>query len=201
LPNATETSGREVPGADPNGIVLHLNVPSVTISFGGPMKPSTAGSERYSCVNWFEHNYPAREPYEPASGLNSSLRFDSTYLPDPEGGWLNLSNNNITARLLQVQTFPWAYVRDASGVNSGRKERMESFNLTEASTRFGNASAMGEGLLGAIDTDVYINITNITDIISRNGMPIQFQPVPFFEKVSDSTVEDVDDLLANKIVE
>jgi hypothetical protein len=88
--------------------------PSGDDKFIGPSEPQ-------SCVFTFGHDYEFRDnPYEAKPNVDDSIRKDTTNLPDPPNGWFGV----FPFFLLQRQTFPWAFVRDADGVDSGIKPKL-----------------------------------------------------------------------------
>ncbi|GBB91646.1 hypothetical protein RclHR1_01900011 [Rhizophagus clarus] len=141
-----------------------------------------------SCVYTFGHDYEFRNnPYEVQPNVDNSIRKDTTNLPDPPKGWFG-----VPFFLVQHQTFPWAFVRDAEGVDSGTKPKLNPVSNIIDFYPDNVILSQSKGLLGTIDTNYYENIT------SDAGINVSFQPVPFFDK-RQGTIEDFDDLISNNV--
>ncbi|OZJ06092.1 hypothetical protein BZG36_01131 [Bifiguratus adelaidae] len=92
--------------------------------------PQTLGPQiSAGCVWWFEHDYEYRAPYENNPQIANAFRRDSTFQPDPQGGWFSVQNLAYPIDLSQSQTSPWAYVWDNTGVNSGAKPQLPSVSI------------------------------------------------------------------------
>ena len=77
------------------------------------------------CVFTFGHDYEFRNnSFEPQPKVPDALRKDTTNLPDPPSGWFGLPPY-LFYYLAQHQTFPWAFVRDADGFDSGTKGKLD----------------------------------------------------------------------------
>ncbi|CAG8754990.1 25011_t:CDS:2 [Gigaspora margarita] len=150
-----------------------------------------------SCVFVFGHDYPAVLPYQPpvAQSTVNSTRRDTTFKPDPPNyPWLNdlsLNYSPLLSFLSQIQTYPWANVREAPNVNVGLKPPHDP---VPSITNFNNANETypGDfGILGNINTNYYVNITT-----SGSSFRVQnFIPVPFFQKPLNSyAYSDIDQL-------
>ncbi|KAI9592525.1 hypothetical protein BDF19DRAFT_211325 [Syncephalis fuscata] len=192
--------GTTIPRATLDKVSL-VSTPSFFFSSGMDYSKTTDSDFSYSyyaCINWFEHDYPSSAPYELYNNSGLIPRRDTTFLPDPSGGWLNSNNSTNAYRLDRAQQFPWAIVRDASGVNSGVKNKQPVLNSLSQALSAINGTAGDSGLLGAIDTNLFvdINLPNSTNPQpSVNGM----QPVPFFDKTNAKSDVDMDNLLIDKI--
>ncbi|RKP13742.1 hypothetical protein BJ684DRAFT_15885, partial [Piptocephalis cylindrospora] len=183
--NLPTTPASQVPGAQgtgEGGMVRHTNFllnNNMGSSFSIPTSAAT------SCVFWFGHSYPARAPYEAATGMNNTVRKDTTFKPDPTGGWLGPDQLAFPSAISQFQTFPWALVSQAPEVAGiGTKGRQATLVDSSALAAFSATppSATGSGLLGSIDTDVYVNVSRL-QAPNELGVPFAvtgFQPVPYF---------------------
>ncbi|KAG9307569.1 hypothetical protein G9A89_023134 [Geosiphon pyriformis] len=190
LPTTPANSLPNVPGG-----VKQVRLTNYYLPPAGDELFSTPGAEQ-GCVYWFEKDYPFREPYEPNPAIDDALRKDTTWKPDPQGGWFGKKTLENPVYLTSYETLPFAYVRDADGVNSGEKPRR---NLISEIDKFikGNYSMDkngDNGLLGTIDTNYYVNITRANNNYTIAGI----QPVPFFEKYNIDERE-MDNLLTARI--
>ncbi|CAG8546687.1 16969_t:CDS:10 [Funneliformis caledonium] len=108
----------------------------------------------------------------------------------PKSGWFG------TYSLAQYQTFPWAFVRDADGMDYGTKPKLAPVSNVDEFYPENTILSQSSGLLGQIDTDYYANVTS-----SPFGYNVSsFQPVPFFDKRQGS-IEDFDNLISDSIRE
>ncbi|RIA88469.1 hypothetical protein C1645_826331 [Glomus cerebriforme] len=143
------------------------------------------------CVFTFGHDYEFRaNPYETQPNVDNSIRKDTTNSPDPPNGWFGAPSFFLAQR----QTFPWAFVRDADGIDSGAKPKFNPVSNFDEFYSDNVILSQSKGLLGTIETNYYENIT------LDAGISVSFQPVPFFDKRQGS-IEDFDDLLSNNIRE
>ncbi|RUP48908.1 hypothetical protein BC936DRAFT_143659 [Jimgerdemannia flammicorona] len=173
---------------------------------------ATVGS---GCVRWFEHNYPYRAPYEVDPGVKDPrMRMDTTFRPDPPGGWFGLSSLTFPAHLSQYQTFPWAYVLDLPGQESGTRPPISALSQNDILSLYNNPDYANvtpgvagspfpgdssTGLLGAIDYNLYVNYTvSGNEQFALSG----FVPVPYYVKINNgNTKDDMNALLTQKIME
>ncbi|KAG0232000.1 hypothetical protein BGW42_008511 [Actinomortierella wolfii] len=199
------TPGSEIPHAKKDSTIKHANWYIVPSTLGIGQAPTISAD---SCVWWFEKDYPFSSPYakDPNITANSGVNLDTTYKPQPQGGWLNPMQLQIPIQLTKAQVYPWAIAADlGNSAISGSRPRQPALEATpgvppppvEAGN--GNNSAIGTGLLGKMDTLYYVNITAGDAMIpSVKG----YQPVPFYESLGTTTSEaDVDDALTGKIRE
>ncbi|KAK9764912.1 hypothetical protein K7432_007176 [Basidiobolus ranarum] len=163
-----------------------------------------------SCVFWFEHNYPFRYPYERNPEVNQGVRKDTTFKPDPAGGWFGQSLLANPAVIASMQTFPWLIVLDKPGINSGQKE-MRPPLLDNVLNGIG-PSVNDSGILGLIPTDYFLDFSNVTKVpkaipnddlseifqLVQDGNVPQVQQVPYFNKIAGSP-SDVDDQILSSI--
>jgi hypothetical protein len=192
------TPSTDVPNSDTDSIVKHTNFlapPPATLTEFAPQ------AQARGCVLWFEHDYPTpRSPYE-LYGANVSLaqRKDTTFAPDPLGGWLSPSQLALPVKLAQLQTYPWAAVLDLNGASSGSKPKLSAIR---SATQLGalQNSTNGDGLLSLIETNAYVNIVTSNDTSKPPFGVDALLPVPFYEKLSaGKTEEDADDFLTERI--
>ncbi|ORX91953.1 hypothetical protein K493DRAFT_409054 [Basidiobolus meristosporus CBS 931.73] len=164
-----------------------------------------------SCVFWFEHNYPFRSPYERNPNANQGIRKDTTFKPDPEGGWFGQSLLANPVVIASMQTYPWALVLDKPGVNSGQKDMRPPLGGDDSLTA-SRLQVNDSGLLGSVATNYFLDFSNITKVpkaipsndiseilqLVQDGEVPQVQQVPYFNKVSGSP-SDVDTQLLDRI--
>jgi ABC-type multidrug transport system ATPase subunit len=188
------TPAIDVPVAElPDQPVKHANFFAPSLSSFSTASFSSIAS---SCAFWFEHDYPVRAPYEMYA--NATSRVDTTFKPDPAGGWLGPTQLLVPVVLAQAQTFPWAVVLDAVGVDTGTRTRQPA-TITLATN-----SSTGTGLLAQVDTNYFATVTKTNTSVLPGLPPFKvssFQPVPFYQKLSPTTAtaSDVDDALTEYI--
>ncbi|CAG8542671.1 8781_t:CDS:2 [Paraglomus brasilianum] len=147
------------------------------------------------CVYWFERDYPVQAPYQPnPAAANENLRKANTYLPDPVGGWFNLSQLMKPFYLAKYQTYPYFFVTDIGDANSGTKAALPAVSDPSKFYTDDFLKTQGTGLLGQFDTNYYVDFSRDNDQYSIAG----FKPVPYFEKLNNSA-NDMDNLMADRI--
>jgi hypothetical protein len=76
------------------------------------------------CVYTFSKDYDISTPYYPDSSENNSLRLDSTFIPDPPGGWFGFGDTSSfysyspIMALDYFQTAPWFRFALSSNITS-----------------------------------------------------------------------------------
>ncbi|CAG8488376.1 3725_t:CDS:2 [Paraglomus occultum] len=147
------------------------------------------------CVYWFEREYPFQAPYQPdPAAASENLRKANTYLPDPVGGWFNLSQLMKPFYLAKYQTYPHLIVADVGDVNSGTKTALPDVGDPSKFYTDDYLKTQGTGLLGQFDTNYYVDFSRQNEQYSIAG----FKPVPYIEKLN-SSANDLDDLMAERI--
>ncbi|KAI8602336.1 hypothetical protein EDD21DRAFT_372164 [Dissophora ornata] len=185
--------GSSIPNAKADATINNVNwyiVPGV-LGFGS--SPTITAD---SCVWWFEKDYPYSSPYSKDPNLTtSSANLDSTYKPQPSGGWLGPQELLAPVELTTEQMYPWLLAADLSGGLGGTRPQQPQIDA-----KTGNLSGQpfGTGLLGAMDTYYYANIT--TDPTTSIPAVTGFQAVPFYQTAAGSgSPSDVDDALTDEI--
>ncbi|KAF9976452.1 hypothetical protein BGZ73_008587 [Actinomortierella ambigua] len=195
--------GSEIPHAKKDATIKHANwyiVPSV---FGFGQAPTVSAD---SCVWWFEKDYPFSSPYAKDPNITADaggVNLDTTFKPQPAGGWLSMKQSQASVELVKAQSYPWAIAADVGqSALSGTRPRQPALTATmgvppPVPPAAGGNSSSGTGILGMMDTLYYVNITT-----GSMGFPELkgFQPVPFYESLGKAVSEaDVDDALTGKI--
>jgi len=182
----------EIPHAQKGATIQHVNWYVVPGDLGFGSSPTITAD---SCVWWFEKDYPFSSPYAMNPNITTpGANLDSTYKPQPVGGWLGPLEIAAPVELTTEQIYPWVLTADeTSGGLSGSRPQQAQIDA-----KTGNLSGLpfGTGLLGGMDTHYYANITTdqTTGIPSVSG----FQAVPYYQTVS-GTSRDVDDALTQEI--
>ncbi|KAJ3058920.1 hypothetical protein HK102_010253, partial [Quaeritorhiza haematococci] len=193
-PKLPKTPKDAIPGATMDVTNININIPGPisTIGGGGGGGPPGAAILTFfkPCTFWFGNNYPYNDPVyarDPEIGNQTIFRLDSTFLPQPKGGWLNPLNfgkGNLTRFFTQYQLQPWNYLVLGPNVNPsvvGTSPKQDPIpypralpNLTvpAAGFTFGNQSS---GLLSSIETRYYLDP-------EAGGL----QPVPWYQSPSSS---------------
>ncbi|ORX90745.1 hypothetical protein K493DRAFT_265395 [Basidiobolus meristosporus CBS 931.73] len=206
ISNSSTTPADQVPNSKFPRPVYDLNYFVTGLGFNALSALSPDNLQ--SCVFWFEHNYPYRLPYEPNPGVSAALRKDTTFKPDPYGGWFGDSMIADPTMLASMQTLPWALVLDKSGANSGQKVmQLPVTNIGDLSSISQNNS----GLLGSMESNFFVDFgtikempktipQNAADILQmyENGSLPQLQVTPYFDKVV-GTEDDVNNELTSRI--
>ncbi|KAI8051265.1 hypothetical protein BDF22DRAFT_692827 [Syncephalis plumigaleata] len=200
--NSTGTvSGSSIPHARLRNVSLVSSPPFIMPDLTNIQSAMASDSSYYtpSCINWFEHDFPQRAPYELYKSSGPVPRRDTTFKPDSIAGMYNDqgymtigSSTGVTS-----QNYPWAIVYDASGVDSGSKEKQPLItNIFDVMSKL-NSTQGQSGFLGKLDTNLYAaaSYDKATMSPKLNG----FQPVPYFEKPSVKSPEDIDNILFDHI--
>ncbi|KAG0321451.1 hypothetical protein BGZ99_003922 [Dissophora globulifera] len=191
--NFPTSPGSSIPNAKADATINHVNWYIITGELGFGASPTITAD---SCVWWFEENYPYSSPYSKNPNTTTpSATLDSTYKPEPMGGWLGPQELIAPIELTTQQMYPWLLVSDATGGLGGTRPQQPQIDA-----RTGNLSGQpfGTGLLGALDTRYFANITTnpSTGIPAITG----FQAVPYYQPVAGAdSPNDVDDALTNEI--
>ncbi|KAG0053436.1 hypothetical protein BGZ89_002912 [Linnemannia elongata] len=183
--------GSEIPHAKKDATINHVNWYVITGTLGFGSAPTISAD---SCVWWFEKDYPYSSPYAVNPNITTpGANLDSTYKPQPVGGWLGPVELAAPIDLTSQQMYPFVLSADNTGGQMGTRPKQpqidpKSGNLT--------GEPFGTGLLGAMDTRYFTNITTST----ATGFPAitGFQPVPFYEQIKGVDA-DVDDALTGQI--
>ncbi|KAG0262066.1 hypothetical protein DFQ27_002566 [Actinomortierella ambigua] len=202
----------DIPHAKKDATIKHANwyiVPSV---FGFGQAPTVSAD---SCVWWFEKDYPFSTPYakDPniTAGTAGGVNLDTTFKPQPVGGWLNPMQLVAPVQLTKAQVYPWAIAADLGPSSiSGTRPRQPALAATPGvpppvpAPAGGNSSgngSTGTGILGMMDTLYYVNITAGSGGGAMSLPRVAgYQPVPFYESLGTTASEaDVDDALTGKI--
>ncbi|CAG8552654.1 4879_t:CDS:2 [Paraglomus occultum] len=160
----TSTPASEVPNVSGKfATVKHANFYIPLVNFEFFTVPDAADD----CVIWTGPDYPLRDPYETDPNVNVSLRLDSTFRPEPQGGWLSFANPQNMVALAKYQTYQNLFVIEDFGVNAGDKPLKSPLILSQsqslnALTTFASQANDGDsGVLGSIPTKFFANITNL----------------------------------------
>ncbi|KAG0345236.1 hypothetical protein BG004_003854 [Podila humilis] len=184
--------GSEIPNAEADATIKHVNwyvIPS-KLGFGGA--PTITAD---SCVWWFEKDYPFSSPYAKDPNITTpGANLDSTYKPQPQGGWLGPQQLMAPIELTTQQIHAWALMADQTGGKAGTRPREAQIQPTpEALTQLN--TTYGTGLLGGMDNRYFVNITrSSTGPPSLSGL----RPVPYYQSVTGADSE-VDDALTEQI--
>ncbi|KAG0052778.1 hypothetical protein BGZ83_002132 [Gryganskiella cystojenkinii] len=181
----------EIPHAKEGTTIQHVNWYVVPGPLGFGSSPTITAD---SCVWWFEKDYPFSSPYAKNPNITTpGANLDSTYKPQPVGGWLGPMQLAAPIELTTEQFYPWVLTADEAGGKSGSRPQQP-----QVDAKSGNLTGLpfGTGLLGGIDTRYYANIT--TD--PKSGFPsiTGFQAVPYYQPVT-GTGDDVDNALTKEI--
>ncbi|KAF9279124.1 hypothetical protein BGZ68_008118 [Mortierella alpina] len=192
--NFPTSPGSAIPNAKDGATIKHVNWYIVPGKLGFGASPTITAD---SCVWWFEKDYPYSSPYAKDPNITTpGANLDSTFKPQPRGGWLGPNQLLAPVELTRAQTYPWALTADETGGLAGTRPRQPP---VDAKTGNVTAQPSGTGLLGAIDSRFFANIT--TD--KSTGIPSikEFQPVPFYQQISASsdTANAADDALTQGI--
>lgn len=181
----------EIPHATAGTTIQHVNWYVIPGDLGFGSSPTITAD---SCVWWFEEDYPFSSPYAKNPNITTpGANFDSTYKPQPVGGWLGPMELAAPVELTTEQIYPWVLTADETGGRSGSRPQQPQ---VDAKTGNLTGTPFGTGLLGGMETRYYANITTdqTTGIPSVTG----FQAVPFYQAVT-GTANDVDDALTKEI--
>ena len=148
---------------------------------GALRRPVVFGSDQ-SCVYWFGKDYPFSSPYERQPSLfNPDANRDTTYRPQPLGGWFR---NEYNPKLIQYQMFPWWIILSNPSIDLGIKSPSGPLDTTQFSSA---TTANQSGTLGKIPINFYWNLTE-----SR------FRRAPYYLYLT-GTDDDMDDIFAEEI--
>lgn len=183
--------GSEIPNAKKDATINHVNWYVITGTLGFGSAPTISAD---SCVWWFEKDYPYSSPYAVNPNITTpGANLDSTYKPQPVGGWLGPVELAAPIDLTSQQMYPFVLAADNTGGQMGTRPKQ-----SQVDPKSGNLTgeSFGTGLLGAMDTRYFANITTNT----ATGFPAVtgFQPVPFYEQIKGVDA-DVDDALTGQI--
>ncbi|KAF9413059.1 hypothetical protein BGZ94_000850 [Podila epigama] len=190
--NFPSSPGSSIPNAPSDATIKHVNWYIVPGELGIGGAPTITAD---SCVWWFEKDYPFSSPYAKDPNITTpGANLDSTYKPQPQGGWLGPQQLMAPIELTTQQVFAQSLSADQTGGKAGTRPREAQIPPTlEALTQLNKT--YGTGLLGAMDTRYYVNLTRSSDGTTGLG---GIQPLPFFEQVAGSGY-DVDDALTGRI--
>ncbi|KAG0019644.1 hypothetical protein BGZ82_011827 [Podila clonocystis] len=189
--NFPTSPGFEIPNAKSDSTIKHVNWYIVPGKMGFGSSPTITAD---SCVWWFEKDYPFSSPYSKNPNITTpGANLDSTYKPQPQGGWLGPQQLVAPIELTTQQMYVWALTADQTGGKAGTRPRENQIPPTPEALNQLNQT-YGTGLLGGMDVHYYVNITKATGLPAVGGL----QPVPFYEKVAGADSE-VDDALTQQI--
>ncbi|KAF9206131.1 hypothetical protein BGZ49_002958 [Haplosporangium sp. Z 27] len=185
--------GSSIPNADPSATIQHVNWYIVPGDLGFGSSPTITAD---SCVWWFENDYPYSSPYAMNPNITTpGANLDTTYKPQPVGGWLGPQELMAPIELTTEQTYPWFLTADETGGLAGTRPQQPPVDANSGNL---TGQPFGTGLLGNMDTRYYTNITMdpATAIPTVTG----FQAVPFYQQVAGSgSPSNVDDALTGEI--
>jgi hypothetical protein len=187
--NFPTSPGSEIPNAKKDATINHVNWYVITGTLGFGAAPTISAD---SCVWWFEKDYPYSSPYAVNPNITTpGANLDSTYKPQPIGGWLGPAELAVPIDLTSQQMYPFVLAADNTGGQMGTRPKQPQID-----PKGGNLTGepFGTGLLGAMDTRYFANISTKTGLPSVAG----FQPVPFYEPIKGVDA-DVDDALTGQI--
>jgi len=191
--NFPTSPGSSIPNAKSDATIKHVNWYIIPGDLGFGASPTITAD---SCVWWFEKDYPYSTPYAKNPNITTpGANLDSTYKPQPQGGWLGPQQLALPIQLTTQQVYPWALIADTTGGRAGSRPQQP---LVDAKATNLTGQSFGTGLLGAMDTYYYANVS--TDPITAFPGLSGFQAVPYYQEASgSSSANDVDDALTNKI--
>ncbi|KAG0365950.1 hypothetical protein BGZ54_005998 [Gamsiella multidivaricata] len=112
--NFPTSPGSSIPNAKSDAIIKHVNWYVITGQLGFGSSPTITAD---SCVWWFEKDYPFSSPYSKDPNISTpSANQDSTYKPQPQGGWLGPQELMAPVELTTQQMYPWLLVADETAV-------------------------------------------------------------------------------------
>ncbi|KAI8825016.1 uncharacterized protein EV422DRAFT_242205 [Fimicolochytrium jonesii] len=167
-------------------LVYHANFLVGPTQNGPPSAGSLVGNA--PCVRYFGTGYSYRtgDPYATDPQVAASANYatyDSTYSPEPRGGWLSPTVATKLARyLFQYELRPWAFVSQSSSVtNAGSREQGPLIPITPALSTFTplKPATAANGLLDTIESRLYVNATTTGGNLNLAGV----ESVPFFQNV------------------
>ncbi|KAJ3278070.1 hypothetical protein HDU76_010033, partial [Blyttiomyces sp. JEL0837] len=149
------------------------------------------------------------------SNASALAKIDSTYIPPPDGGWLQTLSRQLTSQTpddLELREFvisqmgSWALTAGSSTAMTsilGARPKQSSYNVSDLSETLANKlinptfsntpdNNGAYGLLGSISQRLYVNLTADDTV---QGL----QAVPYFVHQDVMTDSDLDDALTNKI--
>ncbi|KAF9437391.1 hypothetical protein BGZ76_000926 [Entomortierella beljakovae] len=191
--NFPSSPGSSIPNADSDDTIQHVNWYIVAGKLGFGASPTISAD---SCVWWFENDYPYSSPYSKNPNITTpGANLDTTYKPQPQGGWLGQDELMMPIELTTQQTYPWFLTADESGGLAGTRPQQPLVNAESNMT----GQPFGTGFLGGMDTRYFANISRIPGTVIPTVAG--FQAVPFYQQVSGagSSSNDVDDALTNEI--
>ncbi|KAK3828786.1 MAG: hypothetical protein J3Q66DRAFT_307161 [Benniella sp.] len=191
--NFPSSPGSSIPNAKSDATIKHVNWYIIPGDLGFGASPTITAD---SCVWWFEKDYPYSSPYAKNPNITTpGANLDSTYKPQPQGGWLGPQQLALPIQLTTQQVYPWALIADTTGGRAGSRPQQP---LVDAKATNLTGQPFGTGLLGAMDTYYYANVS-INPVTTFPGLS-GFQAVPYYQEASgSSSANDVDDALTNKI--
>lgn len=189
--NFPTSPGSDIPHATSDATIKHVNWYIVPGALGFGSSPTITAD---SCVWWFEKDYPYSSPYSKNPNITTpGANLDSTYKPQPQGGWLGPQQLAAPVELTTQQMYVWALTADQTGGKAGTRPRENQIPPTPEALNQLNQT-YGTGLLGGMDVHYYVNITQATGLPAVGGL----QPVPFYEQVAGAESQ-VDDALTQQI--
>ena len=74
-----QVPGKDIPGAKSPKVQLSMVPINMFLALGPQIQndPDLVFSRYYSCINWFEHDYPQRAPYELYNNNSTYPRLDT----------------------------------------------------------------------------------------------------------------------------
>ncbi|KAI8620642.1 ABC-2 family transporter protein-domain-containing protein, partial [Chytriomyces sp. MP71] len=169
------------------------------------------------CVNWLGKSYPQFSPiYERNANLTGIAQVDSTYIPPPNGGWIDqlrhVAADSATLDMASLQRFTgfqqsaWSLVGSEPEITSAVGSLRNGGLLSILNLLSLNATAMGTpsydpntGLLGSVEQRVYVNLS----VPSRGKSKYEIvgaQLYPYFDTTLQiKTPEELDDAISKKL--
>ncbi|TPX65501.1 hypothetical protein SpCBS45565_g05163 [Spizellomyces sp. 'palustris'] len=213
LPKTSKTiDDRTIPNAHEN-TVTHVNFLTAPDSIGAGGPGAMGLTQQKPCVQYFGVNYPmqAGDPYalDPQVPPSNFARWDSTYAPEPLGGWLSISTVlGLSRYLIQYQLRPWLYYTLAPGVDPallGTRDAVGTIPISAANTTlptnstlpsspYKNAS-VANGILDTIEGRIYLEVNNTGATPGIDGVTL----VPWFTKSTGDMDAIIGDAINNVI--
>ncbi|KAF9586403.1 hypothetical protein BGW38_005680 [Lunasporangiospora selenospora] len=187
--NFPTSPGSQIPNAKAGDTIKHVNWYIIPGNLGFGSSPTITAD---SCTWWFEKDYPYSSPYAKDPNITvPGANLDSTYKPQPQGGWLGPQQLMVPIELTTQQFYPWLLTADLTNGQAGTRPQQPQISIQSANL---TGQPFGTGLLGSIDTRYFANITRTTQLPSISG----FQLVPFYKDVG-GTEDSVDDALTGQV--
>ncbi|KAJ3122218.1 hypothetical protein HK098_003018 [Nowakowskiella sp. JEL0407] len=174
---------------------------------------SSLGVNNNPCVRWFGKQYPYSEPYERDPKILPGFFFDldSTFIPQPSGGWLNPTN--FAKSILPLSSYQlkmnYLYSFDSS-IDSKSVGTLEDNGVFTDFTKLPASFSINppyfpanstNGLLGTIENRIWLNVDRTQLLNARPNTTVAFQAkvVPWYNKTDGSTERAIDDILGKTI--